>query len=137
MAKKQDPLPLILLGIGAFWLLSRKESALPSPLSTTGTVTMTTPTRPATTTRTTQPVTTASSEYQTSNYIKWVQETLNFLMGAGLMVDGLSGPKTREAVRAFQAAWGLDPTGEVNDATDYYLKSALGMPGYTEEAFTY
>jgi peptidoglycan hydrolase-like protein with peptidoglycan-binding domain len=35
--------------------------------------------------------------------ISWVQVKLNAVIGAGLKVDGLLGPKTKEAVRKFQA----------------------------------
>jgi hypothetical protein len=28
--------------------------------------------------------------------------------------------------------WGITASGSVNDETDYYIRSALGTPGYTE-----
>src|ERR671911_1561188 len=36
------------------------------------------------------------------DYIRWVQQSLNQLMGLQLAVDGVDGPKTRSAVRSFQ-----------------------------------
>lgn len=61
----------------------------------------------------------------------WLQESLNRL-GANpqLAVDGIRGPATRNAVRAFQLAQGLDVDGLVGPATLAALDKALaaGQP---------
>lgn len=41
-------------------------------------------------------------------------------------VDGLVGPLTEAAVRAFQSIAGLEPTGKIDDATLQRLKAAFG-----------
>lgn len=64
-----------------------------------------------------------------SDYVRWVQGALNMLTGAGLQVDGISGPKTREAVRGFQAREGLVPDGVVGPKTDGALRQALQARG--------
>lgn len=54
--------------------------------------------------------------------VREVQEYLRRLAGSYpriplLAVDGIFGPETAEAVRAFQTLFGLPPTGEVDSAT--------------------
>jgi murein L,D-transpeptidase YcbB/YkuD len=41
----------------------------------------------------------------------WVQQSLNQLMGANLVVDGLYGPKTHEALMSYQKSRGLTVDG--------------------------
>jgi peptidoglycan hydrolase-like protein with peptidoglycan-binding domain len=43
--------------------------------------------------------------------IKWVQKSLNDLVGSTLVVDGTLGDKTKAVVKTFQSANGLDPDG--------------------------
>ena len=43
--------------------------------------------------------------------VRWLQAALNNLVAAGLSVDGLDGPVTREAIRRFQRESGLEPSG--------------------------
>ena len=118
---KGDPLPLILIGIGAFWIFSRPKpaAALPTPTSTPRSVTV--------------PRASTGVQVSTSSlYVKWIQETLNSLQGSNLTVDGILGPLTRAAVMTFQRSWGITVDGVVGPETDYYLRSALGLPGYTD-----
>ena len=42
--------------------------------------------------------------------VRWVQTSLNRVMGAGLNVDGVVGPMTRAAIMAFQRVKGWEPT---------------------------
>ena len=42
-------------------------------------------------------------------------------------LDGLDGPKTREACRRFQSAFGLPATGAFDDATDHWLIDAVSV----------
>ena len=60
---------------------------------------------------------------------RWLQTSLNTL-GASplLLVDGISGPTTRNAVRGFQAGRGLVTDGLVGPATIAAIKSALASP---------
>lgn len=53
---------------------------------------------------------------------KWVQESLNRIMNAGLKVDGDYGNKTRKAVKEFQKKYGLCPDGVVGPITEKKLR---------------
>lgn len=55
--------------------------------------------------------------------VSGVQARLNNLGFNSGPVDGEVGPKTRRAVRAFQEAFGLDTTGEIDDDTRRELKA--------------
>jgi len=54
--------------------------------------------------------------------VKTLQFYLNRLMNAGLQVDGVFGRKTAAAVRAFQEANGLYPSGGLDDETSGALE---------------
>lgn len=66
-------------------------------------------------------------------YIREVQNRLRELAFKDdriplISVDGIYGPQTTEAVRAFQSAYGLDPTGKVDKATwDALYKAYLDI----------
>jgi peptidoglycan hydrolase-like protein with peptidoglycan-binding domain len=60
-------------------------------------------------------------------YVRWVQESLNRVSGAGLTVDGRFGPRTRGAVQAFQGRHGLAADGVVGPRTEAALVAA-GAP---------
>lgn len=60
---------------------------------------------------------------------RWVQTALNRLQGAGLDVDGIMGPATRLAIRAFQRSQGLDVDGIAGPRTIATLRRALGQGG--------
>ncbi len=116
-----NPLALIALGIGGY-LLYTKLGTRPAPVPPVGIRSTPIP-------RMEPPTNT--------NYKKWVQTSLNQLMGCGLAVDGVIGPLTKACLIRFQEMWGLVERGTIGAETDYYIKSALGMPGYIEEPFTY
>jgi hypothetical protein len=62
-------------------------------------------------------------------YIKWVQKVLNKILGLQLTVDGISGPKTRSAVRSFQERYGLAVDGIVGENTEKALiQNGAGQP---------
>ena len=58
------------------------------------------------------------------DYIKWVQQSLNRIMGLNLAVDGISGTQTRSAVRSFQQQRGLTVDGIVGPQTEQALIAA-------------
>jgi peptidoglycan hydrolase-like protein with peptidoglycan-binding domain len=60
-------------------------------------------------------------------YVRWVQTALNRFQGAGLVVDGKLGPKTRAAVAAFQSRALLKRDGIVGPNTEAALVNA-GAP---------
>lgn len=63
------------------------------------------------------------------DYIKWVQQSLNQIMGLKLVVDGTMGTQTRSAIRGFQQKQGLKADGVVGSSTEAALKAALGRSG--------
>lgn len=62
------------------------------------------------------------------DYIKWVQQSLNQIMGLRLAVDGALGSQTRSAIRRFQQQKGLKADGIVGEKTEAAIKAAF-MPG--------
>lgn len=63
-----------------------------------------------------------------SEYIRWVQSQLNRLIGAALVVDGVSGTLTRSAVRSFQQRAGVAVDGVVGPVTEAALLRAGATP---------
>ena len=61
------------------------------------------------------------------DYIRWLQSSLNRVMGLRLAVDGIVGPVTRSAVRSFQQRKGLAVDGIVGPKTEAALVAA-GAP---------
>jgi peptidoglycan hydrolase-like protein with peptidoglycan-binding domain len=64
-------------------------------------------------------------------YVRWVQQSLNQVSGAGLTVDGVIGSRTRAAIRAFQSSRGLTADGVVGPRTEAALNAAgaSALPG--------
>ncbi len=69
------------------------------------------------------------------DYIRWVQLSLNTIMGFNLGVDGIAGLMTRSAIRSFQKRFGLAADGIVGPRTEQALiqngarpPSASGSP---------
>ena len=61
-------------------------------------------------------------------YIRWVQQSLNQIMGLQLAVDGTDGPQTRSAVRSFQQQRGLTVDGIVGPITEAAMRAAGAPP---------
>lgn len=59
--------------------------------------------------------------------VRWIQESLNRILGLQLKVDGTMGPKTRSAVRSFQQREGLAVDGVVGARTEMALRNRLGQ----------
>jgi len=115
-----NPIGLIALGIGGYLLWSRTAGATgikTAPILPVGI-------RPAVVPR--------MQPSASDSYTKWAQTSLNRLMGCSLIVDGIIGPLTKACVKRFQEMWGINPDGIIGPETDYYIKSALGTPGYIE-----
>jgi phosphatidylserine/phosphatidylglycerophosphate/cardiolipin synthase-like enzyme/outer membrane protein OmpA-like peptidoglycan-associated protein len=62
-----------------------------------------------------------------SGYLRWVQASLNRVLGLRLAVDGIEGPATRSAVRSFQQRRALAVDGIVGPNTEAALIAA-GAP---------
>lgn len=60
-----------------------------------------------------------------SNYIKWIQSSLNRIMGLRLIVDGNIDPVTRSAIRSFQKMNGLTDYGIIGPETETLLIQLL------------
>jgi outer membrane protein OmpA-like peptidoglycan-associated protein len=60
-----------------------------------------------------------------ADHVRWVQASLNQLLGTRLAVDGVAGPQTRAAVRSFQQTKGLQADGIAGPVTDAAIKAAL------------
>lgn len=54
-----------------------------------------------------------------------IQESLNLLIDAGLSVDGIVGPKTKEAIKKLQIKLALTQTGEWDKQTKEYVEKSL------------
>jgi len=62
--------------------------------------------------------------WETGDAVFRIQALLGFI-GLDVLGDGVYGPETSAAVRKFQAARGLSPTGIADDATMVDLESAF------------
>jgi peptidoglycan hydrolase-like protein with peptidoglycan-binding domain len=69
-------------------------------------------------------------------YVATVQGWLNQLFpGSNIAVDGIMGPQTRKYIIMFQQIWGIPATGIIGAETDYDLRAAMAMPGYTDQPY--
>lgn len=55
-------------------------------------------------------------------YIRWIQTSLNETLKIRLIVDGILGPQTRNAIRSFQFEQGLTPDGIAGPQTEQRLR---------------
>jgi peptidoglycan hydrolase-like protein with peptidoglycan-binding domain len=62
------------------------------------------------------------------DYVRWLQQSLNKVLGLRLAADGVSGAQTRSAVRSFQQRQGLQADGTMGAATERALVSAGATP---------
>jgi outer membrane protein OmpA-like peptidoglycan-associated protein len=67
----------------------------------------------------------ASVSRSSPQYIAWVQQSLNEVLGAKLAADGVLGAATRSAVRTFQGRNGLAVDGVVGAQTEARLAQSL------------
>ena len=73
----------------------------------------------------------AGSSRKSRDYIKWVQQSLNQILGLALLVDGISGTKTKSAIRSFQTKQGLTVDGIVGPNTEQAINRALATSSST------
>jgi peptidoglycan hydrolase-like protein with peptidoglycan-binding domain len=59
-----------------------------------------------------------------NEFVKWVQRSLNQILGLRLTEDGIAGPQTRSAIRSFQQKQGITPDGVVGQKTEKALIDA-------------
>jgi peptidoglycan hydrolase-like protein with peptidoglycan-binding domain len=64
--------------------------------------------------------------------VKWLQTSLNTLMNAGLVVDGVYGQLTGEAVKKFQQMHGLTVDGWAGVQTEAKLLELLQLANHRE-----
>lgn len=57
--------------------------------------------------------------------VRWLQDSLNRIMGSHLNVDGISGEKTREIVKTFQQKYGLQVDGVAGPITIGKIRETL------------
>jgi hypothetical protein len=62
------------------------------------------------------------------DYIRWIQGSLNKILGLRLAIDGVMRPQTRSAVRSFQQRQGLKADGIVGSRTEAALIAARASP---------
>ena len=58
------------------------------------------------------------------NYVRWVQQSLNRILGLRMKEDGSLGKETRSAIRSFQTKHGLKVDSSLGPATEKALKTA-------------
>jgi len=61
-----------------------------------------------------------------SEYVRWVQSSLNQIMDLSLLVDGIMAPVVRNALRSFQKRQGLPQDGILGPDTERALLAARG-----------
>src|SRR5262245_16645945 len=67
--------------------------------------------------------------YSSRDYVRWVQHSLNKILGLRLAEDGVLGSQTRQAIRTFQLHYGLKADGLVGPQTERALTAAgAGQP---------
>jgi outer membrane protein OmpA-like peptidoglycan-associated protein len=63
---------------------------------------------------------------RSQTYVRWVQRSLNQILGLHLAVDGIPGAQIRSAIRSFQERYGLTADGIAGPRTEAAIKVALG-----------
>lgn len=64
------------------------------------------------------------------NDVKWVQQSLNITVNAGLKIDGSFGPASKNATKKFQKKYSLTQDGSFGPATRTKMVSVLNSKGY-------
>ena len=65
-----------------------------------------------------------SSSGSGADRVRWIQQSLNRILGLKLAEDGIMGPQTRSVIRSFQSKYGLRVDGIVGPQTEAAVRSA-------------
>lgn len=125
-ARKEDDILKMGLVIGGIWLFSRYTSgvAQAATMPGGGTTPSTLTTGPSSlidqavraTGQVIQKLPPSSNVAVTSDVVAWVQQSLDFLIDAGIPVDGQMGPLTQGAIVTYQGNKGLYASGQVDQS---------------------
>jgi len=74
------------------------------------------------------------NERRGPEHVRWVQRSLNLVMGLRLPLDGVAGPATRSAVRSFQARHALPISGTIGADTEHALRTTYSGIGFRSRA---
>lgn len=69
-----------------------------------------------------------SSNRSSRDYIRWIQNALNRVIGLRLTVDGRMGPHTQSAIKRFQQRHRLDANGKIDAKTEAALINESANP---------
>lgn len=127
MPTKQDDAVKIALAIGGIWLLSRYTSGVAQAATPpVGAGQITVPGSSGTAAAISTAITTAGQAIRslppssnvavTSDVVAWVQQSLDFLIDAGIPVDGQMGPLTQGAIVSYQGMKGMYASGQVDQS---------------------
>lgn len=81
-------------------------------------------------------VASSKSGSTTDTFVRWVQYSLNRLLGTHLVIDGILGPATRAAIRAFQQLRGLTVDGIVGPRTETAMRAATTTKSFASTAIS-
>jgi peptidoglycan hydrolase-like protein with peptidoglycan-binding domain len=130
MPKKEDDLLKMGLAIGGIWLLSKymgggvaqaanfPSSGLVATPSSSGGGSLTPVIQSAINSagQVFKSSPTSSNVAVTSDVVAWVQQSVDFLMSAGIPIDGQMGPLTRGAISSYQSNKGLYASGNIDQS---------------------
>ena len=127
MPKKEDDLLKMGLAIGGIWLMSKylgggvaqaatypsSGGVMPSPSSGGAAIIQSAISSAGQIIKSSPP---SSNVTVTSDVVAWVQQSVDFLIGAGIPVDGQMGPLTQGAISSYQSNKGLYASGNIDQA---------------------
>lgn len=103
---KEDEIIKIGLALGAIWLLSKVNTRASASIQSS-----------AMPTNTMSVVKESGSTSYSKEVISYIQSSLDMLLGANAVIDGIYGPQTANLISTYQSLRGLPDTGKPDDAT--------------------